>query len=398
MNILVGMPPVPDEITTLDHLISNQLEELITARKHLHKHPELSGNEYKTQEFIIQYLKDLSSAQLKKIGGTGVLVSFENSSQENILIRVDIDALPIQEINDFDHRSVIKGCSHKCGHDGHTVIGLGLCHILHEKPIESLNVHVLFQPAEENGKGAEAVIKDELFSDLNFDMVFALHNLPGFKQDQIAVKEDSFTPAVRSLILKMQGKTAHAAEPEKGTNPSLALAQLMQLAQEFTVNEPESDDFFLAGCIYAELGEKAYGISAGEAELHLTFRAWTSELMINKSMDYLLRAQEICEEFGLKTNYEWLEEFHANQNHPDAVSVIKAAAVRNELTVKQLVRPFRWGEDFGLFTQKFKGAMFGIGAGKNIPALHNPDYDFPDEIITTGIKMFYRIIQSYKTI
>lgn len=382
-----------DENFFIEQWIDSRISELELARKHLHQNPELSENEHNTQEFILNFLEQRSRAKTRKIAGTGVLASIETNKDKSILIRVDIDALPIAETNDFEYRSTVDGVSHKCGHDGHTTIGLGLTWLLSAVEWSDCDVYILFQPAEENGFGAAAVLSDIDFSALTFDYVFALHNLPGFNMHQIAIKEHAFTPAVRSLVLQLKGKTSHAAEPENGINPALALAELLQLADKFTVNQPTEDSFFLATPIYTQMGEKAYGISAGDAELHLTFRTWDSTQMSKLSDDYLSQALEICAKHQLETEYQWLEEFHANKNHPEAVQCIKKAAIKNELLLKQLVRPFRWGEDFGLFTQKYKGAMFGIGSGKDTPALHNPDYDFPDQILKTGILMFYQILK-----
>mgnify|MGYP001819896745 CR=1 FL=1 len=145
--------------------------------------------------------------------------------------------------------------------------------------------------------------------------------------------------------------------------------------------------------IYATLGDLAYGISAGYGEVHFTIRSWSTDLMSKRSQEIVARMEETCKKHKLSPNISWTQVFHANINHPSAVEYVRNAAIRNNLELVERTYPFRWGEDFGLFTQKYKGAMFGIGAGVDCPALHNPDYDYPDEITDTSIRMFHQIIQ-----
>lgn len=371
-----------------------ELKKLELFRKELHANPEVSEEEYETQKRILHFLQTETSASVCTIANTGVLASFgENNEGPTVVIRGDMDALPITEINTFKHKSKIEGVSHKCGHDGHVTILLGLAKLLTQNPIPNVKVLLVFQPAEENGMGAQAVLNDEVFLQHKVDYVFALHNLPGYKKNAIVVKENEFTGNVKSVILKMTGKTAHAAEPELGHNPALVVAEILQYADSITFNAPEENDFFLMTPVYASLGDKAYGISAGYAETHFTIRSWDTSLM-QTNCDKIVNVMEsLCEKNKLKADISWTQVFHANINHPEAVTFIKNACIQNSLSLMERSYPFKWGEDFGLFTQKYKGAMFGLGAGENCPALHNPDYDYPDEITEAGVKMFYRIIQ-----
>lgn len=374
-------------------LSTSQLDKLTQIRKTLHAHPEVSGQEFETQKRILRFLSDETKARTKKVGVTGVLAAFEGPLPgPTIMIRGDIDALPITEINTFEYKSLSKGVSHKCGHDGHTTILLGLAALLSEQEISHGKVHLLFQPAEENGMGAEAVLNDEEFKNKSIDYVFALHNLPGYKPSEIVVKENEFTGNVKSILLKMTGKTAHAAEPEKGFNPSMAISEILAFADRITYNEPTESDFFLMTPVYATLGDLAYGISAGYGELHFTIRSWRTNLMAQRSDEIVAFMNETCKKHHLKGDVSWTQVFHSNINHPEAIDHIRKAAVHNSFQLTEREYPFKWGEDFGLFTQKYKGAMFGLGAGISTPALHNPDYDYPDEITKAGIRMFYTII------
>ncbi len=375
-------------------LNSIQLNKLKEIRRTLHAHPEISEHEFETQKRILNYLAEGSTASTREIGKTGVLATFDSALPgPTIMIRGDIDALPIIEINTFEHQSTSAGVSHKCGHDGHTAILLGLAQLLSQQPITKGKVLLLFQPAEENGMGAAAVLADEQFQKETIDYVFALHNLPGYKMHEIVVKEQEFTGNVKSIILKMTGKTAHAAEPEKGYNPSMAIAEVFNFADRITHNEPASADFFLMTPVYATLGDLAYGISAGYGEVHFTIRSWSTDLMAQRNDEIVDFMENTCKKHNLEADITFTQVFHANINHPQAVDFVRIAALENKLNLTETSHPFRWGEDFGLFTQQYQGAMFGIGAGLSTPALHNPDYDFPDEITETGIGMFYQIIQ-----
>lgn len=242
-----------------------QVDYLTSVRKKLHESPEVSGQEFETQKVILDFLKKETKASVKSVANTGVLASFLGSQPgPTVMIRGDIDALPIKEVNTFGHVSKNKGVSHKCGHDGHTTILLGLSILFSEQPITKGKLILLFQPAEENGTGAQAVLNDAEFKKEKIDYVFALHNLPGYKTNEIVVKEQEFTANVKSIILKMTGKTAHAAEPEKGYNPSLAISEIFAYANNITFNKPEGNDFFLMTPVYSTLGDNSsYGISAG---------------------------------------------------------------------------------------------------------------------------------------
>ena len=375
------------------------LPDLKRIRKEIHQNPELSQLEYKTADLIKSYLTAHCNGQISSVAHTGIMVTFDSTQDgKAILLRADIDALPIIETNEFDYKSNVYGVSHKCGHDGHTAIMLGVARLLSKHPIKKGKVVLLFQPAEENGKGAEAVLNDKIFKPLYFDFVFALHNIPGFKKNQIVLKENTFNANVKSMIIKLQGKTAHAAEPEKGYNPALAIADILYYSQRETHNFPEQSNFFLITPIHINMGELAYGISAGYGELHLTIRSWDLALFEEKCNALENHILNTNKTYNLKANISFTQVFYANKNNNQAVDLVRKAAIKNKFEIHEMNQSFKWGEDFGLFTQKFKGAMFGLGAGEDTPALHNPDYDFPDDITSTGIQQFYQIIQEANNI
>jgi amidohydrolase len=370
---------------------TQRIEAIKEFRKELHQHPEVSQNEFKTQERISSFLEQYG-IETKAVGGTGLICEFVGTSPgRSVLIRADIDALPIQETNQMPYKSVYPGVSHKCGHDGHTAILAGLALRLKAKDIKKGKAILLFQPAEENGYGARAVLNDPGFQ-YQPDFVFALHNLPGHEKHQIVCKEQSFTAAATSIIIFLHGKTSHAAEPEHGVNPTQALYEIIGLLEEIQETDTQREDFVLATPVYMTLGEKSYGVSAGYAEVHYTLRTWNNPTMDRVGKTVVHRIKSIAEKHQIDHEIRWTESFASNNNHPEAVSMITKAAKENKLLVTHKDEPFKWGEDFGLFTEKFKGAMFGLGAGLDCPALHNPDYDYPDDISPSGIKMFESLI------
>jgi amidohydrolase len=375
----------------MEHLNKDQ-KVLELLRKKLHQNPEVSGRETQTAKIIFTFLEKYAPDEIiTNVGSNGIIAIYKgHQSGKNVLFRCELDALPIQEINTFDHRSVNNGVSHKCGHDGHMAILCGLAIELSKNRPDKGMVILLFQPAEEDGSGALKVFTDPKFT-FKPDFVFALHNLPGFAKNQIIVKNGTFTCAVNSIIIKIKGKTAHAGEPENGINPALAIAAITTQFNDEIQADIDQDKFCLITPIYSKMGKKAYGVSAGEGEIHFTVRSNSNLHMqhIEKLLESIV--EKIAMQHQLEFKVKWTQSFQANENDKSAVNYIKKAAQTIGLATLERSAPFSWGEDFGLFTQQFTGAMFGLGAGINTPALHNPDYDFPDETIATGVAVFHQI-------
>ena len=372
------------------------IKELIELRHELHRYPEISGEEERTSQRIIKFLENTKPTEIVKFRRFGLAAVFDSGTEgPTVLLRADMDALPIQEINRFKHRSKVEGVSHKCGHDGHSTILCGVASWLAEKRPEKGKVVLLFQPAEETGEGAQWIMDDKKFSKVEPDYVYALHNLPRFPMHSIVYRTGTFTAAVISMVVKFRGVTSHAGQPDRGINPATAVAKLLLESGELTHNVPEDEDFRLVTPIYATLGKLAYGTSAGMGEAHFTIRAWTTERMQKLSKNMEIKARELADREGLDCKIKWIQEFISNENGVDSVKCILQAAEDNELRTIEVDRPFRWGEDFGRLSSKYKGAMFGLGAGEKTPDLHNPDYDFPDELIETGVKVFGAILKRY---
>lgn len=362
-------------------------------RKHIHTNPELSTVEKNTSDYVVSELKKLGIFKIHQgFSMHSVLAEIDgNEAGPTILFRCELDALPIQEDNCFAYRSTKKGISHKCGHDGHAATMFRFAQKLIEKPLKKGKILLFFQSAEETGAGAKAAIESGIFKQFEVDYAFAYHNFPSFPMGEIIAKNGLFTPCVESGVFELIGKTSHAAEPSKGINPALAIAEIVQYFDSLNNPDKASFDFFVASPIHIEMGEKAYGTSAGKATIGYTFRSWTNEKFDDMKAKIVQKVDEISKKYKLEASSKWLETFNANNNNASAYNEIKIAAKAQEFELLDLEKPFEFGEDFGLFTKQYKGAMFGIGSGVNQPPLHNSEYDFPDELLEIGSAMFYQI-------
>lgn len=367
--------------------------ELIRLRHKLHRYPELSGEEENTAALIRDYIRKYEPDQIvEHIAGNGLAFVFEGKKEGPVvLFRCELDALPIQDVNDLEYKSVKEGVGHKCGHDGHMVMVAGLAHYLSKNRPERGKVILLYQPEEETGQGAEKVVKDEKYKKLKVDYVFALHNLPGYNKGEVVLRRGVFASASKGMIMKLQGKSSHAGEPENGINPAMAIARIIQRFNDLYKNKEIFKDFSLITIIHSRIGERAFGTNPGYGELMATLRSYRNDDMEVLTEKTLEIAQEIAKEEKVKLEVSWVEEFPASVNDDKCVDLIREICEEKEFDHSFRDQPFKWSEDFAHFLLKHKGTLFGLGSGTKSPQLHNPDYDFPDEIIEKGTKIFNNI-------
>ncbi|MDT8402421.1 MAG: amidohydrolase [Bacteroidales bacterium] len=371
---------------------------LISFRKELHSNPEIAGQEKSTAERLKRFIAAFKPDKIiDNIGGYGLAFIFKGEQEgKNIMFRVDLDALPIKEISELEYRSVYSDRAHLCGHDGHMTILAGLAgELQRSRPLKG-EVSLLFQPSEETGEGAALVLQDNKFTgSIKPDYVFALHNLPGFPAGSVIINENIFSSASVGLTVGLHGKSSHAAEPAKGNSPVKALSRILDAVHAIQERKELFNDFILATVVHISLGEKRFGTSPEYGEISMTLRAYRDEDMEVLKTEVLDAVKQICKGEKIRFEYVWKEEFLSLENAPYPVEIIKKAARVSGLDIIEMEEPFKWSEDFSHFTKKFPGAMFGLGAGTRQPALHNPDYDFPDEIIRNGMDMMmniYRLI------
>ena len=369
------------------------LKQLISLRRMLHQHPELSGNEIKTAERIASFLQETRPDRVvTKVGGNGIIAEYSGRGKgPTIMFRCELDALPIEEKNNVKYKSNIVKAAHLCGHDGHMAILAGLASYLKEYRPENGRILLLFQPSEEVGKGASLVIEDPGFMQFEPDYIFALHNLPGFPLHEVILSKQHFASASSGMLIQLKGKSSHAAEPEKGINPGMAMAQMIIAFHDMLKIQNFFQDFTLITPIHMRLGNIAYGTSPGEGNIHLTLRSYLDSdmKMLKKELQNLVKSISKRESLSYKVSYE--EVFPATVNDPSCVRIAEKAVKGLKLRHRHKREPFRWSEDFGHFTSKYPGALLGLGSGTDQPALHNPDFDFPDELIATGSALFINI-------
>jgi len=284
------------------------LTKIIDLRHELHRYPELSENEFLTAERIANFLSHYNEAEIiRGIGGNGIACIFKGKEEgPSVLFRCDLDALPIEEENDFDYKSTTKGVAHKCGHDGHMAIIAGLADVFSKNPPEKGQVVLFFQPSEENGQGAFRVVNDDNFKKIKIDNVFALHNLPGFPKGEIVLRNETFAAASKGMIIKLTGKTSHAGEPENGNSPAVAMADIIKHLNDLPSTGIFSD-FTLLTVIHARLGEVAFGTTPGYAEVMATLRTYTNEDMQKLTKESESIANENAAKSNLKIEISYVE-------------------------------------------------------------------------------------------
>lgn len=383
-------------MSNLDNYPIN-LEQLVELRHYLHAHPEISRQEVKTSAYMQQYLKDHATPdEIIPLAGAGFAAVYNGKLPgKTVLIRTELDALPIHEINDdLTYKSIYDGVGHKCGHDGHMTMVTGIAGIYAAQRPDKGRLVLLYQPDEETGTGARDCANHPDFkAKINPDYVFALHNFPGFPQHQILCKTKTFTSAVKFAAIKLKGKETHSAMPENGINPAYAITEITQAAQDIQDQFDTPEEYALAVPVYYDMGVSSSGVAPGYGEAHYTLRTCRNDVVEEMWKAFSKKAETIAISHGLKVEFEIIEDFAASFNDDICVEMIKQAAADNNLDYLTLDVPFRGGEDFGEIIERYNGAMFGLGSGENRPDLHNPDYDFPDEIIPSGISMFRTLIE-----
>lgn len=373
-------------------LNDKQISALIDLRHALHRRPEVSGEEVETAKRIAAELETLGADRIwRNLGGHGVAAEFTGRAEgPTVLFRCELDGLPIHEISERVYRSQIDGRGHLCGHDGHMVSILGVAMALATRPAKG-RVILLFQPAEETGAGAKAVIEDPRWPELRPDFAFAYHNLPGRPLGEIGLRPGPGNCASRGMQILLEGKSSHAAAPEDGTSPGPAMAALMQGLPKLGTGKIGDNAFSLSTLTHAKLGEPTFGIAPGFGELRVTLRCMTDDRM--KALVSNAEALIAQHTQDISVEVLWHDIFYSVTNDAEATDAGRRVAVRQGLSRHEMETPMRWSEDFGRFgTDGAKAAMFYIGAGVTQPQLHNPDYDFPDALIPVVTGLFSGIV------
>jgi amidohydrolase len=367
------------------------MNSAVTLRRELHRHPELSGCEQETAARIARYLVPLAPDKVVSgLGGAGCAFVFgRESNGPTVMLRCELDALPIQETGTSGWRSENDGIAHQCGHDGHMAILAAVAEQLSRRRPQNGRVVLLFQPAEETGAGARQVVADPAFAAVRPDLVFGLHNVPGRPLGEVIVRDGTFCCASRGMHIRLQGRPAHAAQPETGLSPAVALTRILDSFAGLPGSLAAADELMFATIVGVRMGGANFGVAPGAADIFVTLRAETDAGMqrMVEHCEQAVHAEAGKAATGVTIAYQ--DVFAATVNAPPAVDIIRRALQGSVVEARE---PFRWSEDFGCYTQLGTGAFFGLGAGVDMPDLHNEDYDFPDALIERGAEVFMKII------
>jgi len=374
-------------------LTNQDIADLVAFRRELHRFPEISNEEEQTARRVVDFLSQTEPDDLLTgMGGHGVAAVYDSGQPgPTLLFRAELDALPIEELSDAPHRSTIPGKSHMCGHDGHSAILAAMARQLGRKAPARGRVVLMFQPAEETGNGAAGVIADPRYEKIRPDFAYSLHNLPGTPLGHVRLKEGVVNCASRGMRIVLSGKTAHSSMPETGTSPMPAVAELMPALARLGGGRFSDDDFAMVTVTHAEMGEAVFGVAPGHAEVWATLRTRLDERMAALCADAEKLAKDAGARHGLGCAIDYHEIFVASLNAPEAVVHLRQAMDAEGISHDEETLPMRASEDFGLFGRSSASAMLFLGSGETHPQLHNPDYDFPDDLIPIGARIFMRV-------
>jgi hippurate hydrolase len=380
--------------------------EITALRRDIHRHPELCFQEQRTSDLIAQALTQWGIPVHRGLGKTGVVGVVRNGdSPRAVGLRADIDALPITERNTFPHASTIAGRMHACGHDGHTAMLLAAAKYLATHRNFDGTVYLVFQPAEEGGGGAREMIKDGLFERFPMEAIFGAHNWPGLAAGQFALKSGPVFASSNEFRIVLRGKGCHAAMPHLGLDPVPAACQLVQGFQTIVSRNKRPIDPGVISVTMIQAGE-ATNVVPDSVELQGTVRTFTVELLDL----FERRMREMTEQ--LAGAFELTAEFEFRRNYPPTINhAAETGFVREVLTgmvgPENVLdfEPTMGAEDFSYYLLDKPGCYFLIGNGDGDHrslghglgpcTLHNPSYDFNDELIPLGGSMWVRLAEAW---
>lgn len=394
------------------HLIDAIVEQapaMAQLRKRIHSRPELCFEEHMTADLVAQQLTQWGIAVHRGLGTTGVVGIVQGrdggASGRALGLRADMDALPMQELNTFAHTSQHPGKMHACGHDGHVAMLLTAAHYLAEHRDFDGTVYLIFQPAEEGGGGAREMIADGLFEQFPMQAVFGMHNWPGMQVGQFALSPGPVMASSNEFHITIRGKGCHAALPHNGIDPVLVACQMVQAFQSIITRNKKPVDAGVISVTMIHAGE-ATNVVPDHCELQGTVRTFSVPVLdlIETRMREI--AQHTCAAFGASC------EFSFDRNYPPTINATAQAAFARSVMVDLVgaenvldQEPTMGAEDFAYMLQAKPGAYCFIGNGDGQHrdmghgggpcTLHNPSYDFNDDVIPLGATYWVRLVQAW---
>ena len=377
-------------------------DEMIAIRHYLHAHPELSLEEFNTSELVAGKLAEWGYTVTRGLAKTGVVGTLsKGDSPRTIGLRADMDALPIFEATDLPWASTVAGKMHACGHDGHTTILLAAAKYI-ASPACQFNgtVHLIFQPAEEAIGGADLMIKDGLFERFPCERIFRRHNMPGLPLGKIGFYAGHFMASADTVNITITGYGGHGAHPERTVDPIVTGAALVMNLQSIVArNVPPGETAVVSvGTFQAGI---ASNVIPENVVMELSVRAMKPEIR-----DLLIkRIKELTDftakSYGASSEVAVFDSYPVLTNSVEETEFAKALAldVFGEEGVLESISPMNASEDFAFMLQQRPGCYFLLGngekGGKGSCMVHNPGYDFNDDIISTGATLFARLVETH---
>ena len=383
--------PIIDEIAAFQ-------EDMTAWRRDIHAHPDLGFEENRTADIVAGKLEEFGLEVHRGLAKTGVIGSLRvGNGPKTIGLRADMDALPIVEGNTFDYKSRHDGKMHACGHDGHTTMLLGAARYLSETRNFNGCVHFIFQPAEEGLGGAKAMVEEGLFEQFPMEAVFGMHNSPGRPVGSFAIRPGPMMAGGAFFDIRITGNGAHAARPESGTDPVVIAAQMIMALQTIVSRNANPIDTVVLSITQIHGGD-AYNVIPHTASLSGTVRVFRRETM--QLVEDRMRALTagIAEGFGATVDVDFREVFLPLVNAADETEFAAdiAASVVGEENVNRNRSLIMASEDFSYMLDACPGAYINIGNGDGADAcqVHNPGYDFNDDILTLGASYWSRLVET----
>ena len=374
-------------------------DELTVIRRDIHAHPELAFAEQRTADLVAARLAEFGCEVYRGLAGTGVIGTIRNGSTPGAIgLRADMDALPIQELNDFSHRSTDDGRMHACGHDGHTAMLLGAARYLAATRNFAGAVHLIFQPAEEGGGGGRVMVEEGLFDKFPCDAIFALHNRPGIEVGRIAVRPGPLLAASDRWDIHIKARGTHAAHPHLGIDPFVIGAQIVLALQTITSRNVDPLDAAVVSVGFIK-GGAAYNVIPDDLHIGGTARSFRPEVrdLIEARLGEIARG--VAALHGASAEAEYRRNYPPTINHQAETEF--AAEVAAEICgpdqVIRDVAPSMGAEDFSFMLNACPGAMLwlGNGPGEDGCFLHNARYDFNDAALPIGVSFLARLAERF---
>lgn len=373
-------------------------EEMRLWRRDLHAHPETAYEEFRTADKVAALLSEWGLSVHRGLAGTGVVATLYGNRQgaNSIGLRADMDALPLQELNDFAHRSTHPGKMHGCGHDGHTAMLLGAAKYLSQTRDFSGRVVFIFQPAEEGEAGAQRMCEQGLFEQFPVDAVYGMHNWPGLAEGAFAVHEGPVMASMDLFDITIKGHGCHGGMPHKGVDPVAVAGHLITALQ--TIVSRRMDPLNAAVVSVTQMhGGNAYNVVPDQVTLSGTCRAFSPEVRDQIEAGMRRKVEHLCAAFDATGELLFNRVYPSTCNTPSHAEVCHRVCEQLVGTdnVERNLPPSMGAEDFAFMLQERPGAYIWIGNGtdENSHSLHNPHYDFNDRILPLGASYWVSLVQ-----